>query len=160
MFIQHLFNFICLGLPSLNPLRQKNMIKRIMHASHIYAIIIGSDFKKEGIDFFTPDDFAQQLGYMNRPKGYHIPAHKHRVLTRTLSQTQEVLVVKSGKVKVSFFDEEGVFFEAAIISKGDVILLAYGGHGFEMLEDSEMIEIKQGPYLYEDDKVLLKTVVK
>ena len=41
---------------------------------------------------------------------------------------------------------------STILRTGDVILLASGGHGFEVLEELEMYEIKQGPYIGEDDK--------
>lgn len=34
----------------------------------------------------------------------------------------------------------------------DAILLIQGGHGFEVLEEVERIEVKQGPYVGEEDK--------
>jgi hypothetical protein len=37
-----------------------------------------------------------------------------------------------------------------------VILLATGGHGFEVLEEIEMIEVKQGPYAGDQDKDALR----
>ena len=52
------------------------------------------------------------------------------------------------------------FLESRILNQGDVVLLAYGGHGFEMLEDSEMIEVKQGPYAGDMDKVRFESVGK
>ena len=42
--------------------------------------------------------------------------------------------------------------ESRILEAGDVILLATGGHGFEVLEEIEMIEVKQGPYTGDQDK--------
>lgn len=129
------------------------MIDCIKDREQIIAIIIKADYTKEGIDFFTPGNFSQQLGYMNRAKGYKIQAHFHRIIERTVSLTQEVLVVKSGKVRVDLFDNQQEFLTSRVIEKGDVILLASGGHGFEMLENSELIEVKQGPYSSDDDKV-------
>lgn len=131
------------------------MIERIIQNEKILSIIIRSEFKREGIEFFTPPDFSQQLGYMNRPKGYSINPHKHIASDRTIQLTQEVLVLKRGKVRIDFFNDNGDFVESIILYSGDVILLASGGHGMEMLEDSEMIEIKQGPYQQEKDKVML-----
>jgi cupin fold WbuC family metalloprotein len=131
------------------------MIEKIIQSDKILSIIIRSEFKREGIEFFTPTDFSQQLGYMNRPKGYIIEPHKHIASDRTIQLTQEVLVLKRGKVKIDFFDDEGDFIESIILYTGDVVLLASGGHGLEMLEDSELIEIKQGPYQQENDKVML-----
>lgn len=119
----------------------------------ILGIIIRTEYVKDGIAFFTPDDFSQQLGYMNRPKDYVIAPHVHNLVERKVDLTQEVLFVKSGKVRVDFYDNAKNYLESRIISKGDIVLLAHGGHGFKMLEQSEMVEVKQGPYCGEMDKV-------
>ncbi|GGG96944.1 cupin domain-containing protein [Pedobacter zeae] len=129
------------------------MLEKIENQGVILAIIIRSNYNKKGISFFTPDDFSQQLGYMNRPKGYKIDPHVHNLVERKVTLTQEVLYVKSGKVRVDFYKDEHNYLQSRIVETGDVILLATGGHGFEMLEDSEMIEIKQGPYCGDEDKV-------
>lgn len=129
------------------------MLQEIKHNKLLLAIIISSNFSKPGIHFFTPDDFSQQLGYMNRPDGYIIPPHRHNIVPRKVDLTQEVLFIKSGKVRVDFYNDEQVYLESRILYPGDIILLAHGGHGFEMLEASEMIEVKQGPYCGEQDKV-------
>ncbi len=128
------------------------MVKKIVHIDTILAIIIYANYKKTGISFFTPDDFSQQLGYMNRPKGYIIDPHVHNYVERKVVLTQEVLFIKSGKVRVDFFDDSRNYLESKILEQGDVILLAAGGHGFEMLEDAEMIEVKQGPFCGDSDK--------
>jgi hypothetical protein len=129
------------------------MVEKITYKNVLLSIIIRSEYQKEGISFFTPDNFSQQLGYMNRPQGYVIPPHVHNLVPREVSLTQEVLYIKSGKVRVDFYDDDKNYLQSSILLKGDVILLAHGGHGFEMLEQSEMIEIKQGPYCGEEDKV-------
>lgn len=129
------------------------MIEQIQHQQKVLAIIIRSQYQKEGISFFTPGDFSQQLGYMNRPKGYVIDPHVHNLVERKVTLTQEVLYIKNGKVRVDFYDDDRNYLESKIVSTGDVILLAEGGHGFEMLENSEIIEIKQGPYCGDEDKV-------
>lgn len=129
------------------------MIENITHKNLLLSVIIRAEYHKEGISFFTPDNFSQQLGYMNRPQGYVIPPHVHNLVPREVSLTQEVLYIKSGKVRVDFYDDDKNYLQSSILQKGDVILLAHGGHGFEMLEQSEMIEIKQGPYCGEEDKV-------
>jgi hypothetical protein len=134
------------------------MLEEIKLQDKILAVIIRANFKKEGIAFFTPDDFSQQLGYMNRPTDYVIPPHVHNVVERKVDLTQEVLLVKSGKVRVDFYDDNKTYLESRIITQGDVILLAHGGHGFKMLEPSEMIEVKQGPYCGELDKVRFDAV--
>lgn len=132
------------------------MFERIEHKSKIIAIIIYSDFTKEGLEFFTPNDFSQQLAYMKHPAGKQIVPHTHNRVPREISYTLETLFVKSGKVKVDLYDSDQNFVTERILSTGDTILLASGGHGFTMLETTEMIEVKQGPYPGEDDKIRFK----
>lgn len=128
------------------------MIEKITHADRTLAVLLHAGYREEGIQFFTPDDFSQQLGYMNRPQGYVVPPHVHNLVTREVQFTKEVLFIKSGKVRVDFYDDEQNYLESRILHAGDVILLAFGGHGFVMLEPTEMIEVKQGPYAGDQDK--------
>jgi hypothetical protein len=128
------------------------MIEKIKANDKIIALIIREGYHKEGIEFFTPNDFSQQLAYMNRPAGYIIAPHIHNKVQREVFYTQEVLFIKKGKVKIDFYDDNRHCIDTRILETGDVILLASGGHGFEMLEPTEMIEVKQGPFAGEDDK--------
>jgi hypothetical protein len=134
------------------------MIENVLHNGQLLSIIIRSGHKSDGIEFFTPDDFSQQLAYMNRPKNYVIPPHVHNLVQRDVHLTQEVLVIKSGKVRVDYYDNDRNYLESRILNQGDIVLLANGGHGFEMLETSEMIEIKQGPYVGELDKIRFEQI--
>jgi mannose-6-phosphate isomerase-like protein (cupin superfamily) len=134
------------------------MIQHIAQNGKTLAIIIRHNFQKEGIEFFTPPDFSQQLAYMKRPKNYVIPPHVHNPVQREVFYTKEVLFIKSGKVRVDFYDEDRNYLKSTVLEAGDVILLAYGGHGFEMLEDTEMIEVKQGPYAGDQDKTRFEPV--
>lgn len=129
------------------------MLEKINHNNVLLGIIIRANYKSDGIEFFTDNTSSQQLGYMNRPQGYVIKPHRHNLVGREVHLTQEVLFIKSGKVRVDFYDNEQNYLESRIVMPGDVVLLADGGHGFEMLEPSEMIEVKQGPYVEERDKV-------
>ena len=128
------------------------MIERIVTNGQELALIVRQSFLREGIEFFTPNTYSQQLGYMNRPKGYAIPPHVHNPVVREVQYTKEVLFIKSGRVRVDFYTDSQDYLESTILEKGDVILLAYGGHGFEMLETSEVLEVKQGPYAGDADK--------
>lgn len=128
------------------------MIERIVCNGRLFALILRADFRADGIQFFTPDDFSQQLGYMNRAKGYVIPPHVHTPVPREVHYTKEVLFIRSGKVRVDFYDDDQRYVESRVLEAGDVVLLAFGGHGFEMLENTEMIEVKQGPYAGDNDK--------
>lgn len=130
----------------------REAIDRVVQENKLLAIIIRSDYGKEGIEFFTPNEFSQQLAYMNRPAGYKIAPHVHNKIQREVFYTQEVLFIKSGKVKVDFYTDNQSFHDTRILEAGDIILLASGGHGFTMLEPTEMIEVKQGPYAGEADK--------
>ena len=121
-------------------------------AGETLAIVIPADFKKDGIEFFTPDDYSQQLAYMKHPKGKIIDPHVHNLVKREVHYTQEVLVIKTGKLRVDFYSNEHEYLESYLLTAGDIILLASGGHGFEVLEDLEMYEIKQGPYAGDNDK--------
>ena len=134
------------------------MIEKILHNNIVLSIIIRKDFKTNGIEFFTNDDHSQQLGYMNRPQGYVIKPHVHNLVPREVVLTQEVLFIKSGKVRVDFYDDDKIYLESRDLDAGDVILLAAGGHGFKMIEDSEIIEVKQGPYCGEMDKVRFEPI--
>ena len=128
------------------------MIKKIYDGENLLAIIISSQFDEPGINFFTPDDFSQQLAYMKHPKGKMIQPHIHNPVPRKVEYTQEILFIKSGKIRVDFYDLEQKYLESHILSQHDVILLIKGGHGFEILEEIEMFEVKQGPYVGENDK--------
>lgn len=128
------------------------MIEYIKHNNQIISIIIKSNYVDENIKFFTPDSFELQLGYMNRSKNYRIKPHIHSPLKRNISKTFEVLFIRKGKVQIDFYDKNKIKLQNKILNKGDTILIGDCGHGFIMLEDSEILEVKQGPYQIEKDK--------
>jgi mannose-6-phosphate isomerase-like protein (cupin superfamily) len=128
------------------------MFETIKVGSQLFAIIVSRDFNKSGIHFFTPNDLSQQLAYMRHPAGKVIDPHIHNPVHRNVQYTQEVLFIKRGRLRVDFYDNDQQYLESRILQAGDVILLATGGHGFEVLEEIEMIEVKQGPYAGDDDK--------
>ena len=134
------------------------MIERFCHCGIELALIVRHSFRADGIEFFTPDEYSQQIGYMNRGQGYVIPPHVHNPVTREVHFTREVLIIKSGRLRVDLYSDEQIYVESAILEAGDIILLANGGHGFEMLKDSEIIEVKQGPYAGDGDKTRFRGV--
>jgi mannose-6-phosphate isomerase-like protein (cupin superfamily) len=134
------------------------MIKNIYFRNTLYAIIIKNNYSSEGVEFFTPNDFSQQLAFMSHKKGKKIDAHIHNKVIRDVYYTQEVLVIKKGMLRVDFYDNNKKYFESVIVESGDVVLLSAGGHGFEVIEDIEMIEIKQGPYIGDNDKTRFKHI--
>ena len=136
------------------------MIEKVEHQGVTLAMIIRAGFRKDGIEFFTPNDYSQQLAYMNRPQGYRIVPHVHNEVHRDVFMTLEVLFIKSGRVKVDFYDARRHPVCDVVLAAGDVILLAAGGHGFTMLEPTEMIEVKQWPYAGDRDKTRFDPATK
>ena len=133
-------------------------VEEITHNGELIALVIRSGFAKPGLHFFTPDDFSQQLAYMQHPAGKVIEAHIHTPVPRAVSLTQEVLIIKRGRLRVDFYDTRHAYIRSLILGSGDVMLLASAGHGFEVIEDVEMIEVKQGPYIGDQDKVRFEKV--
>lgn len=128
------------------------MIEQVVLGGSLRALIVRRDFHRSGVSFFTPSDFSQQLGYMAHPAGHRILPHTHREVQRDVRPTQEVLVIRKGRLRVDFYDTQRQWLESRELVAGDVILLASGGHGFEILDDCEMFEIKPGPYAEGEDK--------
>ena len=121
-------------------------------AGNSLALIVKSAYISNEIDFLTPDTFGQQVAYMSRPKGQLIQAHIHEPISRTLIGTQEVLYIRKGRIRVDFYETDRTYVSSVILGAGDLMLLSTGGHGFEVLEDIDMIEIKQGPFAEGRDK--------
>lgn len=134
------------------------MIERIIHGGLELALIVRSSFRGEGIEFFTPSAYSQQLAYIAHPAGHVIEPHVHHQVVRQVHFTKEVLFIRSGRLRVDFYCENQHYLESRTLGAGDVVLLARGGHGFEMLEPTEMFEVKQGPYSGEADKTRFKAV--
>lgn len=135
------------------------MPDQITHNGHLLALIIPADFHEQGIHFFTPGDLSQQVAYMHHPAGKIIEAHVHNPVAREVQYTQEVLFIRRGRMRVDFYSEERDYLGSRILAAGDTILLATGGHGFEVLEEVEMIEVKQGPYAGDGDKTRFNGIV-
>lgn len=127
-------------------------IEFVEHNGEVVAIIIHREHQGEGVNFITPHHFPKQLAYMSHQKGHIITPHYHAPVKREIEETQEVLVIKKGKIKADLYNSEQTHIATRILEEGDTILLASGGHGLEIIEDVEMIEIKQGPYLEKNDK--------
>jgi len=128
------------------------MIQTLKNGDQLLAVIVSRNFTEPGIHFFTPNDLSQQLAYMHHPSGKVIEPHVHNAVSREVQYTQEVLFIKRGRLRVDFYDNQQKYLESRVLEAGDVILLATGGHGFEVLDEVEMIEVKQGPYAGDQDK--------
>ena len=133
-------------------------VEQIFDEYRMIAIIVYAKYQNEGIEFFTPNNFSQQLACISRPQGHHIQAHVHKPVSRNVKYTQETLFIKKGRVKINFYDEDKKYLDTRELTAGDVILLVSGGHDFMMLENTEMIEVKQGPYAGNGDKERFKGI--
>ena len=131
------------------------MIERIIDNHIEIAVILRANFSFDGIKFLNDRNDSLQLGYMKRQKGHEIRPHSHKVIKRIIERTMEVLYIKSGKIEINFYNDKQIYLTKKVLTKGDTVILIRGGHGILMLEESEIIEIKQGPYLDKNDKTLI-----
>jgi mannose-6-phosphate isomerase-like protein (cupin superfamily) len=125
----------------------------IRHDGVLLAIILKKGLGGSGIKFFTPDDCSLQLATMNHPVGKAIEPHVHNPIERKNISTSEVLIIQKGILRVDFYTYDRKYLHSRLLYSGDTILLtASAGHGFEVIEELEMLEIKQGPYAGESEK--------
>ncbi len=127
-------------------------LEEVRKKNKLLAMIIRNSYMCDGVDFITPNEYSQQVAYMHHPTGKTIDAHVHNLVHRNVVMTQEVLFIKKGVLRVDFYDEYEDYLESRDLCAGDIILLVSGGHGFHVLEEVEMIEVKQGPYAGNNDK--------
>jgi hypothetical protein len=122
----------------------------------IIAVVVRREFKSEGVNFLSKKEYPLQLGISSYKKGDKIKAHLHIQREIRINRVQEVVHIESGRIVADLYDLNGEKFKSVELLTGDTIFLIDGGHRFEMLEDTKIIEIKQGPYLGRDkDKIYL-----
>ena len=130
------------------------MIEKIKYKKKLYALIVRGKYRnKKGISFFTPKETTQQFGYLKHKKGHIIQPHQHRKRLTKIMATTEVILLLKGSIKVDFYDEQKKYLFSKILKEKDIVMLVNGGHGFKVIKDVEMIEVKQGPYNPLKDKV-------
>lgn len=129
------------------------MIEKIERNGKVFALILRADYEPQGVNFITSEDNPLQLGILKHRQGFKIKPHIHKSCSQTINEVQEVLHIEYGKAEAEFYESDGKKIASTILNSGDTILLLSGGHGFDILEDSKIIEIKQGPYRgVEEDK--------
>ena len=130
------------------------MIENIKYKKKLYALIVRKKFrKKSGVNFFTSQDATQQFGYMKHKKNHLIMPHKHNKRLTKILITTEVIILFKGILRVDFYGKKNEYLFSKKVYAGDIIMLVNGGHGFKVLKDVEMLEVKQGPYSLAADKV-------
>jgi hypothetical protein len=127
-------------------------VEHIVHDGRTLAYIIRAEISPKKTTFLTPSDFKQQVGFVVYPAGGEIQRHVHLPLERHLVGTSEVIIVRRGLCEIDIYDDVREFVTSRELRPGDIMLMVAGGHGFRMLEDTVLLEVKQGPYTGVDEK--------
>jgi hypothetical protein len=135
------------------------MLEKIYNQKKLYALIVRRDYqKKKGVNFFTDKNSTQQLGYLNYKKNHIILPHRHNKRHSKILHTTEVIILLKGILRVDFYDDNEKYLLSKKLYSNDLIILSNGGHGFKVLKDVKMIEVKQGPYSLSMDKVRFQSI--
>jgi len=135
------------------------LIEKIKYKKKFLAIIV--KFKKKrgrGVNFISPKKFTQQVGFISQPINHIIEPHTHNNFARKINKTSEVLIIQKGLLRVDFYISKNKYLFSKLLKKGDIIILNDGSHGFKMLKNCSLIEIKQGPYYKSSDKTRFKKI--
>lgn len=124
-----------------------------MDAGDIIAYVIRSTATASSTKFITPDEATFQAGFVVYPAGDEVVPHLHLPVRRELVGTSELLMVRSGRCYVDLYDADGHILTSRELGPGDAVLSLGGGHGFRMIEDTVLFELKQGPFLGGTEKV-------
>ena len=127
-------------------------VEEIADNGKTLAYIIRRELNPEKTTFPTPPDSNLQVGFVVYPAGGDIARHVHRPLERHIVGTSEVLVVRKGYCEVDIYNEEWQLIVTRVLQEDDILVLVCGGHAFRMLEDTVLLEVKQGPYTGLDEK--------
>jgi uncharacterized protein with PhoU and TrkA domain len=129
-------------------------VEQITVAGRPLAYIIRAELAPQATTFLTPSEFKQQVGFVVYPKGGEVARHTHLPLERHLVGTSEVIVMRSGRCELDIYDDDHTLVATRELNPGDVMIMVGGGHGFRMLEDTVLLEVKQGPYTGREEKAL------
>lgn len=121
--------------------------------NNLIAIVSKFEDFKNGKQFVTSKESQFQIGLFNLKKDLEIQKHIHPENLREVYKTCETIVLIEGSLKINLYDDTKKFLNTITLLKGDSITLFSGGHGILLKEDSKFIEIKQGPYSAEIDKI-------
>jgi quercetin dioxygenase-like cupin family protein len=130
------------------------MIETIGTDDGVIAYIVRRDHDPGATAFVTPDEANLQVGFIACPPGRVIPRHYHLPMERSITGTNEVIIVRSGRCEVDLFDDRQQFVQSTTLETGDTIVLMRGGHGFRAMEGCMLMEVKQGPYYGQKEKSL------
>jgi uncharacterized protein with PhoU and TrkA domain len=129
-----------------------DVIERITWNSQPLCYIVRTEVPPHQTTFLTPPEFPLQVGYVVYRATQEIPRHTHRPIERTIIGTSEVLIVRRGRCELSIYNDDRQHVATRELREGDIMIMVGGGHGFRMLEDTVLLEVKQGPYPGLDEK--------
>lgn len=130
----------------------------IEHDGEQYALVVKSSYKPNELDFLTQDSDLFQAGFISREAGYVVNKHSHNAFNTTIDYVSEFIFVRSGKIRVDMFSAPDNLIESIELETGDFILHKKGIHEVIFLEDSQVLEIKQGPYMGLSSKTFYEKV--
>ena len=137
------------------------MIKRINHKKKLYALIVDNNYRKmRGVNFFSSNDLPQQFGYIFQKKNHIIQPHTHQKRSTKVFITSEVLIILKGILRIDFYDLKQKYLFSKIIKRGQIIFLLHGSHGFKVIKELQMIEVKQGPFKKNMDKIRFLSIAE
>ena len=128
------------------------MIQKILYKKKLLAMIVQENkFYKPGVKFITPNNLTLQLGFMRHKSQTYIKPHTHKNYLRKIKKTTEILLIKKGSLRVDFYSKRKYLF-SKVVNKGKILILLEGSHGFKILKNCSMLEVKQGPFNFAMDK--------
>lgn len=138
--------------------RVAKKVEEIKSGDELIAVIVPADFGEPGVHFFTPQDAGQQLAYVQHEEGVVIDAHVHNEVERSIKLTSEAVFVKKGRLRVDFYAADHQYLLSRVVEAGAAVLQLSGGHGFKVLDEAELVVVKQGPYAGRRDKTRFRGV--
>jgi hypothetical protein len=121
-------------------------VEEIVSGGRTLAYLVRGSAAPAATTFVTPPELAQQVGFVVYPRGGAVSRHRHVPIERHITGTPEVILVRSGRCELDIFDDDRAHVATHTLSAGDLMIMTGGGHGFRMLEDTVLLEVKQGPY--------------
>ena len=129
------------------------MINKVYKNGRLSAIFINFLSEISSTTFCTDDAIPLQVGVIVKDPSRPVLAHRHNIFERKVMGTSEFLFVLKGSMKVTIFDDDFLNPEEYSVNEGMGILLLSGAHSIDFNATTQLIEVKQGPYSAEVDKV-------
>ena len=108
------------------------MIEKIFYKKKLLAMILPEKKNlKKGVNFLTPSHLTLQLGFIKHKSNTYIKPHTHKNYLR--------------KIKKKYLFSK-------VVNKNKILILLEGSHGFKILRNCSIIEVKQGPFSLSMDK--------